>query len=88
MRRKETTDIETGICGHRFRRVLTLRITGFLDLVHRPAVSKLENATFRKRDLFPSSGGGGSDTYSVGSLRKKVEVSSKVPNNVGVPLLT
>jgi hypothetical protein len=29
----------------------------------------LENTTFRKLDLFPSSGDGG-DTYSVGSLRK------------------
>jgi hypothetical protein len=31
----------------------------------------LENTTFRKLDLFPSSGeGGGEDTYSVGTLRK------------------
>jgi hypothetical protein len=32
---------------------------------------KLETTTFRKLDLFPSSGKGGErDTYSVGSLRK------------------
>jgi hypothetical protein len=31
----------------------------------------LEKTTFRKLDLFPSSGeGGGEDTYSVGPLRK------------------
>jgi hypothetical protein len=31
----------------------------------------LENTTFRKLDLFPSTGeGGGEDTYSVGPLRK------------------
>jgi hypothetical protein len=28
------------------------------------------NTTFRKPDLFPSSGEGGEDTYSVGPLRK------------------
>jgi hypothetical protein len=44
-------------------------ITGFLEFVHRPVFYKLENTTFRKLDLFPSSGEGG-DTYSVGSLRK------------------
>jgi hypothetical protein len=34
--------------------------------------SRLENTSFWKLDLFPSSGeeGGGEDTYSVGSLRK------------------
>jgi hypothetical protein len=42
----------------------------------------LENTTFRKLDLFPSSGEG-RDTYSVGS-RRKIEVSSKGPNRVGV----
>jgi hypothetical protein len=34
------------------------RITGFLDFVYRPAIYKLENTTFRKLDLFPSSCGG------------------------------
>jgi hypothetical protein len=45
------------------------RITGFLDFF--PTSSILENTTFRKLNLFPSSGeGGGEDTYSVGPLRK------------------
>jgi hypothetical protein len=30
--------------------------TGFLDFVHRPEFCKQENTTFRKLDLFPSSG--------------------------------
>jgi hypothetical protein len=38
---------------------------------HFPSSGILENTTFRKQDLFPSSGeGGGEDTYSVGPLRK------------------
>jgi hypothetical protein len=45
-------------------------ITGFLDFFHHPLFWKLENTIFRKLDLFLSSGGGGEDTYSVGSLRK------------------
>jgi hypothetical protein len=36
-----------------------LRIAGFLDFVHRPVFQKIENTTFRKLDLFPSSGEGG-----------------------------
>jgi hypothetical protein len=32
-----------------------LLIAGFLDFVHRPVFWKLENTTFRKLDLFPSS---------------------------------
>jgi hypothetical protein len=36
-----------------------------------PSSGILENTTFRKLDLFPSSDeGGGEDTYSVGPLRK------------------
>jgi hypothetical protein len=36
-----------------------------------PSSGILENTTFRKLDLFPSSGeGGGEDTYSVGPIRK------------------
>jgi hypothetical protein len=34
-----------------------------------PVFYELENTTFRKLDLFPSSGEGG-DTYSVWSIRK------------------
>jgi hypothetical protein len=46
------------------------RINGFSDFAHRPDSTELEdvNTTFRKLDLFPSSGEG--KTYSVGSLRK------------------
>jgi hypothetical protein len=33
-------------------------------------IQKLENTTFWKLDLFPSSGEGG-DTYAVGSIRKR-----------------
>jgi hypothetical protein len=32
------------------------RIIGFLDFVHRPVFYKLEDTTFQKLDLFPSSG--------------------------------
>jgi hypothetical protein len=37
------------------RNVVGLKITGFLDCGHRPVFYKLENTTFRKLDLFPSS---------------------------------
>jgi hypothetical protein len=40
-----------------------------LDFELCPSSVILKNTTFRKRDLFPSSGEVG-DTYSVGSLRK------------------
>jgi hypothetical protein len=43
-----------------------IRIIGFVDVVHRPG---LEDSTFRKLDLFPSSGEGGG-RHSVVSLRK------------------
>jgi hypothetical protein len=46
------------------------RITEFLEFVHRPVFSKLENTTFRKLDLFLSSGEREANTYSDGSLRK------------------
>jgi hypothetical protein len=32
------------------------RITRFSDFVHRPVFYKLENTTFQKLNLFPSSG--------------------------------
>jgi hypothetical protein len=37
---------------------ITLRIAGFLDFFHRPVIYELENITFRKIDLFTSSGVG------------------------------
>jgi hypothetical protein len=46
-----------------------VRITEFLDFFHHPVFKRIENMTFRKLDLFPSSGEG-EDIYSVGSLRK------------------
>jgi hypothetical protein len=39
--------------------VVTLITTKLLDFVHRPDFYKPENTTFRKLDLFPSSGEGG-----------------------------
>jgi hypothetical protein len=42
----------------------------FLDFVHRPVFQEAENTTFRKLDLFPSSGEGGRNTYSLGSSTK------------------
>jgi hypothetical protein len=36
----------------------------------RPSSGILKHNTFRKLDLFPSSGEGVGDTYSVGSVRK------------------
>jgi hypothetical protein len=39
-----------------------LSIPGFWGFVHRQVFQKLENAAFRKLELFPSSGEGG-DTY-------------------------
>jgi hypothetical protein len=45
--------------------------TGLLGFWTFPSSGILENTTFRKLDLFPSSGEGvGEDTYSVGPLRK------------------
>jgi hypothetical protein len=46
-----------------------LRITEFLEFIHRLELWILENTTFRKLDLLPSSGEWG-HAYSVGSLRK------------------
>jgi hypothetical protein len=40
-----------------------------LPFAHHPVFHKVENATFRKLDLFPSSGEE-RNAYSVGSLRK------------------
>jgi hypothetical protein len=49
----------------------TLEIIEISDFVHRPVFRRtLKNTTFRKLDLFPSSGEGVGDTYSVGSVRK------------------
>jgi hypothetical protein len=41
-----------------WRWCITLRITGFSDFVHRPVFCRLENTTFGKLNLSPSSGEG------------------------------
>jgi hypothetical protein len=53
-----------------FYTYIILITTGFLDFVHRPEFYKQENTTFRKLDLFPSSGEGG--TYSIRNFRKNL----------------
>jgi hypothetical protein len=47
------------------KQYFTLRISVFLDFVHRPVFYKLENTTFRQLDLFPSSGEGLRKTFSL-----------------------
>jgi hypothetical protein len=49
--------------------ILIITVFFFFYISHRLVLCKPENTTFRKLDLFLSSGEGG-DTYSVGSLRK------------------
>jgi hypothetical protein len=48
--------------------VYNLRITKFLDFVYRTEFQKLESKTFRKLDLFPSSGEGRETTTLLGPL--------------------
>jgi hypothetical protein len=67
--------------------VITLRITRFLDFLHRPVLSKLDNTTFRKLYLFPSSGEWFENTYSVGSVRIMLDLSKGL-NGVDVSHLT
>jgi hypothetical protein len=49
---------------------ISLRITGSLDFVHHLEFYILENTTFRKLDLFPSSGELRETPTVFGSLRK------------------
>jgi hypothetical protein len=44
---------------------LYYRITGFSDFGHRPVFYKLEKTTFRKLDLFPSSGEGETPIFKI-----------------------
>jgi hypothetical protein len=46
------------------------RITGFLHFVHCPVFYKLEKTTFRKLDLFPSSGEGEKTPAMLGPLER------------------
>jgi hypothetical protein len=54
--------------------IYSVGINGFLDYFRRPVFYKIENTTFRKLDLFPSSGEG-EDTYPVRLLRKSYSQS-------------
>jgi hypothetical protein len=51
------------------RQVMIVRITGVSDFVHCPYSKKLVNTTFRKLDLFPSSGEEG-DRTPLGPLER------------------
>jgi hypothetical protein len=48
---------------------IALRITGFLVFFHRPVLQKLENTTFQKLNLFPSSGEGRKTPTQLGPLQ-------------------
>jgi hypothetical protein len=68
-----------------------LRIAGFVDFVHSSEFQILENTTFRKLDLFPSSGKGREAPgpvvgVSLLHMKWKRLVLSKGPNRVGVSL--
>jgi hypothetical protein len=62
-----------------WRWCITLKIIGFMDFVHRPVFKILENRTFRKLDLFPSSGQGKETPTLLGHLERanSIAVSSK-----------
>jgi hypothetical protein len=66
------------------------KINGFLGFVRCPEFSILENTTFRKLDLFPSSGEGREIPTLLGSLERAnlnhMSVFSKGSNKVGVSL--
>jgi hypothetical protein len=47
-----------------------VRITGFSDCAHCPEFQELENTTFRKLDLFPSSGEWGETPTLLGTLER------------------
>jgi hypothetical protein len=49
--------------------VIPMRVTGVSDIFHHPVFYEIEDATFRKLDLFLSSGVEGGNNYSVGALR-------------------
>jgi hypothetical protein len=49
---------------------ITLIITGFLIFVHHPVFEELDNTTFRKLDLFPSSGERGETPTQLGPLER------------------
>jgi hypothetical protein len=53
-----------------WRWYITLSISGFVDFAHRPEFCILENAAFRKLDLFPSSGEGKETHSPLGPLER------------------
>jgi hypothetical protein len=55
-KQKNWENMQRGDSKGFLRRCRTLRITGFLFFAHRPIFDKLGKTTFRKQDLFPSSG--------------------------------
>jgi hypothetical protein len=57
---------------------IIISTTKLLDFVHRPDFYKPENTTFRKLDLFPSSGEGG-DTYSTKKKNHKLAFPQAMP---------
>jgi hypothetical protein len=58
------------VTDHHDHKIQNSEILGFFNLsIVRYSSNYLDNTTFRKLDLFPSSGEEG-DTYSVKSLRK------------------
>jgi hypothetical protein len=46
------------------------RVTGFMDFVHHPEFYTIESTTFRKPDLFPSSGEGRENPILMGHLER------------------
>jgi hypothetical protein len=60
--------------------MVRLRITGFLDFVPRAVLDKLEN-TFRKLDLFPSSGENRETPTVLGPYRIGVSLLSPEDGN-------
>jgi hypothetical protein len=65
----------TNYISDRLERILTMYVVqnsqNYWVFGRFPSSDILENTTFQKLDLFPSSDeGGGEDTYSVGPLRK------------------
>jgi hypothetical protein len=61
-----------------WRWCIILRISGFLDFVHRLVFQKLESTTFRKLDLFPSWSGEGD---MLGPLEYRTMDKVRKPNN-------
>jgi hypothetical protein len=53
-----------------WRWCITLSMTEFLDFIHRLEFEILENTTFRKLDLFPSSGEGGKTPTVLGPIKR------------------